>query len=132
MSEEDKPIHIDSVSESESEPEPYEPFRYYTAVSDNYRLDWNMLFYKIEDKDGYELDWNKLIYNEEQLAEFTLQKKEKIVRTELADFLFKPPSERSAMERFFLSQSGFCNGDEKDETDTEYDKIVENMVVLNA
>ena len=116
----------------DSEPEPFEPIRHYTAVSENYKLDWNMMLYKIEDEDGFQLDWNKLIYNEEQLAEFTLQKKEKLVRPELADFLFKPPAERSAMEKFFLTQSGFCTEEEKDETDTEYDRMTLNNVVRDA
>lgn len=130
MSEEDKPITILDL-ETETEPEPYEPVRNYTAVSENYRLDWNMLFYKIEDENGFQLDWNKLIYDEEQMAEFMLQKKEKVVKPQFAEFLFKAPAERSLMEQFFLSQLGFCNGDEKDETDAEYDKITENRVIMS-
>lgn len=117
MTEEDKSNTI------EVEPEPFEPVRHYTAVSESFKLDWNMLMYKIEDDDGFQLDWNKLIYNEEQLEEFNQQKREKFVRPEFLDYLIKPIGERSAMEKFFLEQSGFCAGDENDETDAEYDKM---------
>jgi hypothetical protein len=131
MTEEDKQNTM-TISDLESEPEPYEPFRNYTAVSEHFKLDWNMLLYKVEDDNGFQLDWNKLIYDEEQMAEFVLQKKEKVVKPQLAEFLFKPPCERSAMERFFLAQTGFCNGDEKDETDAEYDRMTANDIVMNA
>lgn len=120
MTEEDKIIHNDNDNEIENA----EPVRHYTATSENFKLDWNMLLYKIEEEDGFQLDWNKLIYNEEQLAEFNIQKKEKFVRPEFIDYLIKPASERSAMERFFLNQSGFACDDKEDETDVEYDRIV--------
>jgi len=131
MSKEDKTMTISDL-EPEPEPEPYEPVRNYTAISENFRLDWNMLLYKMEDEQGYQIDWNKLVYNEEQLAEFTLQKKETVVKPQFADFLFKPPSERSAIERFFMFQSGFCNEDEKDETDAEYDRMTADGIVRDA
>lgn len=118
MSEEDK------TNEDNLNVENAEPVRHYTAVSNNFRLDWNMLLYKVAQDDGYELDWNKLVYNEEQLEEFNKQQKEKYVRSDFFDYLTKPVSERSAIEKFFLEQSGFTFDDDVDETDDQYDRLV--------
>lgn len=106
------------MTEEIKEPE-YEPERIYTSTS--FQLDWNMLLYNVKEEDGFQLDWNKLIYNEEQLAEFHLQQKERFVRPEFLDYLIKPASERSAMEKHFLTLSGFACDD--DDTDAEYDNI---------
>ena len=107
----------------DDEPLPFEPIKHYTAVSESFKLDWNMLLYKIEEEDGFQLDWNKLIYNEEQLAEFHLQQKERLVRPSFMEYIVKPVEERTAMERFFLQQAGFCLEDEVDETDAVYDTL---------
>lgn len=108
----------------QDEPLPFEPVRHYTAVSKNFKLDWNMLLYTPdEDESAVIFDWNKLVYDEEQLQEFHLQQKERFVRPNLLEYLTKPIQERTEMERFFLAEAGFSCDDEKDETDADYDSL---------
>jgi hypothetical protein len=91
-----------------------EPERHYLPTT-NFLFDWNKMLYGEEEESGIEIDWNKLIYNEEQMIEFDLKKNEKIMRPEHYEYLFKPPSQRSDMEKFFLQQSGFCNEEEEED-----------------
>lgn len=88
-----------------------EPERHYLPVT-NFHFDWNMMLYSQEQEEGFELDWNKLIYGEDQMLEFDLKKNEKLMRPEHYEYLFKPPSQRTEIEKFFLKQSGFCNEEE--------------------
>jgi hypothetical protein len=91
-----------------------------------WKMDWNMLLYTPEEESGFQLDWNKLIYNEEQLAEFYLQKTEKMIKPDKYEYLFENPSERSAMEKYYLKMAGY-DVDEKEETDE--DLIVKRLIV---
>jgi hypothetical protein len=120
--EKNEEIHLDSSVQ------PYEPERNYLPVT-NFYFDWNMAMYtdEIEEAPGFKLDWNKLIYNEEQISQFSLQKEEKMMRPEFYEYLFKKPTHRSDMEKFFLQQSGFCNDDCPDE-EQEDEQIIKRLV----
>ena len=92
-------------------------------------IDYNMLFYG-QEENGSAIDWNKLIYNEEQLQEFTLRKQEKIFRPEFYEYLFSAPAERTEMEKFFLTQSGFSIDENEDEDeDEEMEQPIRRFVI---
>lgn len=131
MTEQNKVI---DVSFAEVEPIPYEePIRHYTPLTASFMLDWNKLLYSQEEEDsGCKLDWNRLIYNEEQIEEFNRQKKEKLVRPNMLEFLTAPPCERTEMEKYFLKEAGYDLNEEPDEYDLEYDRIVEEREQLYA
>lgn len=100
-----------------------EPVRHYAPLSSGFMLDWNKLLYTVEEEDGFQLDWNRLIYNDEQIEEFNRQKKEKLVRPNMFEYITKAPCERSDIELFFLKQAGFCIDDENQDDWAEYDRI---------
>lgn len=131
MTEQNKVIDI-SIDEV-AEPSPYEePIRHYTPLTAGFMLDWNKLLYSVEDEEQCPLDWNRLIYNEEQIEEFNRQKKEKLVRPNMFEFMTTLPSERTEMEKFFLKEAGYAIDDEECENDLEYDKLVEERDRLYA
>lgn len=128
MTEQNKVI---DVSFAEVEPTPYEePIRHYAPLSTGFMLDWNKLLYSVEEEEGFQLDWNRLIYNEEQIEEFNRQKKEKLVRPNLFEFMTTVPSERTEMEKYFLREAGYAMDEELDEYDLEYDRLVEEREQL--
>jgi len=118
--EEEKIMEIDNLNKDLE--------RKYMDTSDmaTWKMDWNMLLYTPEEESGFQLDWNKLIYNEEQLAEFYLQKTEKMIKPDKYEYLFENPSERSAMEKYYLKMAGY-DVDEEEETDE--DLIVKRLIV---
>ena len=81
--------------------------RHYLPVT-NFRLDWNKLLCNVDDEDNFRLDWNKLVYNEEQCLEFAEEKYRRVFRNELFDYLLKPFDERTAEEKHFIKDAGFC------------------------
>jgi hypothetical protein len=103
-----------------------EPERHYKPL-DSFILDWNKLLF-VQDDNGVELDWNKLIYNDEQLLELTLKQQERFLRPEHYEFLFSAPSQRTDMEKFFLSQSGFCIDEEDDFYEGE-EEMIKRLVI---
>jgi tRNA splicing endonuclease len=107
-----------------------EPERHYLPL-ENYILDWNMLLYGEEEESGFQIDWNKLIYNEEQLLDFSLRQQEKMLRPEHYEYLFSAPAQRSEMEKFFLTQSGFCIDEEEDAEEDEINDIPIKRLVID-
>lgn len=101
--------------------------RHYLPAT-NYNIDWNMLLYGQEEETGFQIDWNKLVYNEEQLLEFDLKRQEKLLRPEFYGYLFSAPAQRSEMEKFFLSQSGFSI-EEDDVEDDPTDIPIKRLVI---
>ena len=134
MTEQNKVIDISfaEVEAISTIPTPYEPIRHYTPLTAGFMLDWNKLLYSVEEEEGYQLDWNRLIYNEDQIEEFNRQKKEKLVRPNMFEFMTAPPSERSDMEKFFLKEAGYAMDEEMCEDDLEYDRLVEERDRLYA
>jgi hypothetical protein len=104
--------------------------RHYLPL-ENYILDWNMLLYGEEEETGFQIDWNKLVYNEDQLLEFTLRQQEKMLRPEHYGYLFSAPAQRSEMEKFFLTQSGFCIDEDVEEEEDEINDIPIKRLVLD-
>lgn len=106
-----------------------EPERHYLPMT-NWKFDWNMMLYGEDEETGFQLDWNKLIYGEEQMLDFDLKKNEKLMRPEHYEYLFKPPSQRSEMEKFFLKQSGFCNDEDLEEPEEPEDQGAQGAVPI--
>lgn len=131
MTEQNKVI---DVSFAEVEPTPYEePIRCYTPLSASFMLDWNKLLYCQEEEDsGCKLDWNRLIYSEEEITEFHRQKRERLVRPHMFEYMTAPTSERTEMEKYFLKEAGYDLNEEPDEYDLEYDRLVEERDRLYA
>lgn len=95
------------IDEEEVKEEVKELERHYLPITD-FKLDWNKLLCNMDDEDGFVLDWNKLVYNEEQCLEFAEEKYRRVFRNELFDYLLKPYDERSAEEKHFIREAGFC------------------------
>lgn len=101
-----------------------EPERHYLSIHEQTKwiMDWNMLLYQPEVETGFQLDWNKLVYNDEQMAEFNLQKQEKMIQPDKYEYLFENITQRTPMELYFLKMAGYdidesMNDDVKDEDD---------------
>jgi len=101
--------------------------RHYLPAT-NYNIDWNMLLYGQEEETGFQIDWNKLIYNEDQLLEFELKRQERMLRPEHYEYLFSAPAQRSEMEKFFLSQSGFSIDEDEEEEENE-NELIKRFVI---
>ena len=108
-----------------------EPERHYLSVYDltKWKMDWNMLLFQPEDKNGFDLDWNKLIYNDEQMAEFNLQKQEKMIQPDKYEYLFENPTQRSPLELYYLKMAGYDVEEIATEKEEDNEVIVKRLII---
>lgn len=116
-----------------NEQESYEPERNYLSAQDQskWKLDWNMLLYQPEVENGFKIDWNKLVYNDDQMSEFNLQKQEKMIQPDKYEYLFENPTERSAMELYYLKMAGYdiAEFDNQDSAQNNDEAIIKRLII---